>query len=163
MKVQYLVKGVCTSALDTCKTRILLDDQLKSDFDCCVNLYKDFIKASKDSSTDTGGGGARTVAEVNVKTNGGGNGGGRKSVIHANKIKDHYYRCKNYLTLSPKAKKKIKDMRSARGSRDNGGKLRKNIALAAMFTLKTEDGKADDKEMTNRNNRKLTQQQQSQN
>ena len=45
-KVRYLMNGIKTSALDSVKTQILTEDDLRSNFDKCVSLYSDFIKAS---------------------------------------------------------------------------------------------------------------------
>ncbi len=44
-KVRYLTDGIKTKALDAVKTRIMLDSTLKSDFDGCVTLFKDFIRS----------------------------------------------------------------------------------------------------------------------
>ena len=45
-KVCHLIAGIKTSALDSVKTRIMSDAALRTDFEACVNLYKDFIKQS---------------------------------------------------------------------------------------------------------------------
>ena len=45
-KVRHLIAGIKTSALDSVKTRIMLDAALRTDFEACVTLYKDFIKQS---------------------------------------------------------------------------------------------------------------------
>jgi len=75
------------------------------------------------------------------------------------------------MTLSPKARKKLKEMRSSRGGGDNGiEKFSKKIAhsIAAMFTSEAkEDEKQNegdeqddrgDTVVTNRNNKALTRQ-----
>ena len=42
-KVRHLLDGIKTTSLDTVKTRIMSKATLQSDFDGCVNLFKDFI------------------------------------------------------------------------------------------------------------------------
>ena len=43
--------GIKTKDLDTVKTRILSDTNLRNDFDACVNLFQDFIQQKKSLST----------------------------------------------------------------------------------------------------------------
>ena len=43
-KVRLLMTGIKTKELDTVKTRIMSDTNLRNDFDACVNLFQDFIQ-----------------------------------------------------------------------------------------------------------------------
>ena len=43
-KVTHLITGIKTSTLNSVNTRIMLDATLKTDFEACVTLYKDFTK-----------------------------------------------------------------------------------------------------------------------
>jgi len=42
--MRHVMDGIRTNAFEAVKTRILLDTTLRSEFDSCANLYKDFIK-----------------------------------------------------------------------------------------------------------------------
>ena len=44
-KVRHLMNGIKTKSLDAVKTRIMSDVSLKSDFDGCVTLFKEFIRS----------------------------------------------------------------------------------------------------------------------
>jgi len=43
-KVRFLFAGIRCSALDAVKTCIISDEGLRTDFVCCVTLFKDFVK-----------------------------------------------------------------------------------------------------------------------
>jgi hypothetical protein len=43
-KVRFLLAGIRCSTLDAVKTRIILDESIRSDFTRCVTLFKDFVK-----------------------------------------------------------------------------------------------------------------------
>ena len=45
-KVCYLNAGIKTIQLDAVRTRIISDEGLRMDFSRCINLYKDFVKQS---------------------------------------------------------------------------------------------------------------------
>ena len=51
-KVRHLLAGIKTNTLDTVKTRIMSDADLRSDFDSCVNLFQDFIEQTAHNVPD---------------------------------------------------------------------------------------------------------------
>ena len=45
-KVRYLSDGINTTGLDSVKTHIISDEDIRQNFDRCMNLYKVFVKQS---------------------------------------------------------------------------------------------------------------------
>ncbi len=109
-KVRYLMNGIKTTALDSVKTRILTEDGLRSNFDRCVCLYSDFIKASNTHTLKTAG-----IAALH----GGGHRGGRGEPDMS--VEDRYYDSNEYRALSAAQKLGLKRKREARGAKGGGG------------------------------------------
>ena len=107
-KVRHLIAGIKTSTLDSVKTRILSDANLRTDFDACVTLYKDFIKQSTALQNPTVG-----ISATNTKK--------RKGVTFEDQesaeVEDRYYSSKEYSKLTPEQKSKLKSLREARGGK----------------------------------------------
>ena len=87
-KVRHLMDGVKTSKLDTVKTSILADATLRNDFAAAAKLYTDFIQASATTSTNNPG-----TANISAVRTGDANSNKRK--IHADEVKDRYYKHKD--------------------------------------------------------------------
>ena len=62
-KVRDSNTGIKTNALDSFKTRIMLDTTLRTGFEACVTLYKDFIRQSTALQNPTIGISARSVSK----------------------------------------------------------------------------------------------------
>ena len=67
-KVRFLLDGIKTEKLDSVKTRIMSDANLRNDFDGCVTLYQDFIKQT--ASKSKGNPREVSVSEVKVHSRG---------------------------------------------------------------------------------------------
>ncbi len=91
-KVQYLLDGIKTNAFEAVKAQILSNPALWSDFDACVNLYKDFIK-QKDASSNVSNR-KSTVAAFKTNQDSRSDDGNADMTVD-----DHYYTNKEYATL----------------------------------------------------------------
>ena len=107
-KVRYLLNGIKTTALDSVKTRILSDSNLRSNFDACVTLFQDMLTQTKESNDSL-----RSVTIASVKTK---HGTKRKwsDVTPDMSVEDRYYKKQEYQKLSPEKKKGLKLKRSKR-------------------------------------------------
>ena len=106
-KVQHLLKGIKTTAIDSVKMRIIADATLRTDFDVCLNLFQDFIKQC--STTHT----SQQLQEVQlagvpnkplkVSTN--------PMVAKSAQVEDWYYKKHEYMPSSPsKRRSSMKSM-----------------------------------------------------
>jgi hypothetical protein len=68
-KVRHLMESIKTKSLDAVKAQIMANAELRTDFNACVTLFKDFISQERSangaerqisSATSTGGGGGDT-------------------------------------------------------------------------------------------------------
>ncbi|KAI2510107.1 hypothetical protein MHU86_4274 [Fragilaria crotonensis] len=100
-KVRYLLDGIKTDKFDAVKTRIMSDEQLRSNFDGCVTLYQDYIRQTTKSKVNS----TVNISEVKV-------GGKRK---HESTIEDRYYTKEEYKELSAAQKKELAAKRVKRG------------------------------------------------
>lgn len=98
-KVDRLIDGITTDSLDAVKSNILGNEDLRSNFEKCVTLYKDFIKQSGSGRSDN-----RRVAEVRSKGGSGDN----------DDVEDRYYSKEEYKKLPSSAKLKLKRLREGR-------------------------------------------------
>lgn len=100
-KVRYLLDGIKTDKFDAVKTRIMSDEQLRSNFDGCVTLYQDYMRqTTKTKSSNT-----VNISEVKV-------GSKRK---HDAVVEDPYYTKDEYNALSSEQKKELAQKRVKRG------------------------------------------------
>jgi hypothetical protein len=122
-KVRLLLDGIKTTSLDTVKTRIMSEATLRSDFDACVNLFKDFIDQRSSSEL-------REVHIAAVHQGGGAGGANHNSqqnwddVVPDMSVPDRYYTTPEYqkLTLPKRAGLKIKREKRGGPPRRGGGK-----------------------------------------
>ena len=135
-KVRHLLKGIKTFKLDAVKTTILASDALRSDFGCCVTLYKDFQLQNEGVAGDD----SRNISKVDVddenEGEGGNNRNGRRSGGGRRKrgrddedereCEDRYYISEEYSKLS-KANKNW--LRLTRNKRVKMGGYRGNTAV----------------------------------
>ena len=106
-KVRLLLNGIKTRSLDIVKTTIMADPTLRSDFDRCVNLFKDFIK-------QTGLSGEDNAREANVSAIRSGDSGTKTQVEADMTVEDRYYTKAEYDKLTPARKLGLKRKREAR-------------------------------------------------
>ena len=124
-KVYYLLGGIKTKDLDPAKVQIMASPGLRQDYEGCVNLYQDYIAQHDPAQRDY------NVSQVgSSKKDGGGKcrGGGRVSfsdeALAGVKVDDHYYTPKEYASLNPKQKVKLKTISHKRGHKPNKKKKR---------------------------------------
>jgi len=92
-KVWYLLDGIKTNAFEAVKAQILSNTALQSDFDACMNLYKDFIK-QKDASSNVRDR-KSTVAAFKTNQDSRSDNGNADMTVD-----DRYYTNKEYAKLS---------------------------------------------------------------
>jgi hypothetical protein len=163
-KVRHLVDGIRTRELDSVKTRIMSDATLRTNYDQCVTLYKDYILQMKTSRGTPDLQIAIVEKQKWQKRKAPGGGGNPNS---GGEIKDRYYTAVEYGKLSNEDKKKLKDLRDARG---HVGKKRKpdmsdvNRSISALAAVVAQaqgnhvDPDADTVATDNRNHPALTRQ-----
>ena len=124
-KVRYLLGGIKTKDLDPVKVQIMASPGLREDYQGCVNLYQDYIAQRTPNQRDY------NVSQVrSSKKDGGGKcrGGGGVSFSDESlagiKVDDRYYTPKEYASLDPKRKAKLKTERHERGHKPNNKKKR---------------------------------------
>ena len=104
-KVRVLIEGIKTDKLDSVKTQIMSNPALQRDYDRCVTLFSDFIKQTESSIRDS------NISAVNVNDN------NKRVRFDDVKVEDRYYTKAEYAKLTNEQKKKLKDLREARGHR----------------------------------------------
>ena len=113
-KVRHLLAGIKTSSLDTVKTRIMSDAQLRNDFDASVNLFQDFIEQTRSMQT-------KEVTIAALKSTSSTKGNDTKSSIQPDMtVEDTYYSRKDYAALSAAKKLGLKIKRENRGHISKG-------------------------------------------
>ena len=119
-KVCYLLGGFKTKDLDPVKVQIMASPGLRQDYEGCVNLYQDYIAQHAPTQHDY------NVSQVrSSKKDGGGkrHGGGGVSFSDKSltgvKVDDCYYTPKEYASLYPKQKAKLKTICHERGHKPN--------------------------------------------
>ena len=124
-KVRYLLGGIKTKDLDPVKVQIMASPGLRQDYEGCVNLYQDYIAQHAPNQRDY------NVSQVgSSKKDGGGKhcGGGGVSFSNESlasvKVDDRYYTPKEYASLNPKQKAKLKTIRHKRRHKPNKKKKR---------------------------------------
>ena len=134
-KVRHLMDGIKTDMFQAVKTRIMSDDALQTDFTRAVSLFKDFL-AQRPTTNQSQVSAIGTKGDGNKKPNGGKGKGDH--------VEDRYYKIDEYRKLSNAAKKKLKEMRAARGEGKDkkdkttkimSKKFRRNIAALAKVVL----------------------------
>jgi hypothetical protein len=170
-KVRYLMDGITTKDLDNVRTQILSDPQIRSDFARCVTLYKDYLTAVHNTTGSPVG--TTNVSAVNAR----GNGTPTATptiTLHERDIKDRYYSHKEYLSISPKGRKKLKRIRDERGYQPTSSKkprtdsaMVKAIATSVIAQIEAANAQTEVASNTNggtpnRNHPALTRQQQDQ-
>ena len=126
-KVRHLCDGIKTSQLDTVKTRIMSDEGLRSDFSRCVSLFIDFLQQGN------GGRNSDNVKISTVNTKGPHKSQGGKE----RDPEDRYYKPKEYKKLSKYQKRRLAEMREARGGskhKSSGDKKSEIKKLAKKVT-----------------------------
>ena len=127
-KVRHLMAGIKTKDLDSVKTQIMASATLRSDFQGCVTLYKDFIAQNKSTMNPS-----LTISAVLT--------GKRKHKGGEDRdIEDRYYTNKEYAKLPPHLKHKLKKLREARGhvvkgKRPDKEKQKENIIAGLNRTV----------------------------
>ena len=104
-KVRYLLGGIKCAVLDTVRTRIMSDEDLRMDFARCVTLFKDFVKQSAQTMHAQLG-----IAAMSVTPDGG-----------QGKGKDRWYTIDEWCTI-PKNKQATIQKARADCKKKGGGK-----------------------------------------
>ena len=124
-KVRYLLGGIKTKDLDPVKVQIMASPGLRQDYEGCVNLYQDYIAQHAPTQRDY------NVSQVGSNKKDGGSkrrGGGGASFSEESlagvKVDDCYYTPKEYASLDPKQKAKLKTVRHEHGHKPNKKKKR---------------------------------------
>ena len=147
-KVRHLLKGIKSLKMDSVKTAILASSTLRSDFNGCVTLYKDFMVQNEGIT----GGDGRNISAFNEEGGGGGGGGRgrgrgggrgrgrgggkRKREQNSNtdgKCEDRYYSSDEYSNLSKANRaylRKLRDDRVSSGKDRNVGTKKSKITEA---------------------------------
>jgi hypothetical protein len=115
-KVRHLLDGVRTSAYDSVKTRIMSDAALRTDFDACVTLYKDFIKQNDARSNTKERDATVAAAKFQYHPN--------VDVAPDMSVEDRYYSRKEYSKLSVAKQAGLRQKRKQRGH-DHSSRARK--------------------------------------
>lgn len=147
-KVRYLMTGIKTFDLDSVKTQIMANDNLRTDFDKCVTLYKDFIQQR--GTAGNGGPRESRIAKLDsVKFD---------DVKPDMSVQDRYYKKEEYKQLTREQKKGLLIKRKGRTTDGRIPKKQKTVnlnersiksltsALADSLKLKNKDGDDDAKE-----------------
>ena len=138
-KVRHLLKGIKSTKMDSVKTAILASPTLRSDFNSCVALYKDFMTQNEGVS-----GGEHNISGLNTEKGGDsnkkkGNGKGKRKrgegEVESVACEDRYYTKDEYKRLSQGNKRFLKEMRDKR-VRSGGSK---NLHADAAKRLKTSE------------------------
>lgn len=121
-KVRFLMNGIKTKDFDSVKTRIMSDETLRTDYDACVNLFKDYL-AQNPTLRHTPN---VQIADMNQTPAGGdgGGGGGGGNDLPDMTVEDRYYTKQEYMKLTSAQKHGLKIKRQKRGHK--GGKTTKN-------------------------------------
>jgi len=118
-KVRHLMDGIKTNAFEAVKTRILSEPTLRSDFDSCVNLFKDYIK-QKGAGSNIQDRDAKISAERTTQARG-------DDASPDQSVEDRYYSRQEYSKLSNAAKEGLRLKRKKRGHQP-GDSTPKNVA-----------------------------------
>ena len=120
-KVRLFLDGIAAPELEVVKTRILSDASLRTDFEGCTVLFKDFIKQKRATQRPP----TRTIAQVNARKK-------RKSDDASSNdiVEDRYYRTKEYMQLTPAQKVKLKLIREERGHQPGSKSSKKKTSFS---------------------------------
>ena len=115
-KVRYLLGGIKTKDLDLVKVQIMASPGLRQDYEGCVNLYQDYIAQHAPTQRDYNVSQVRSSKkDGRGKCHGGGGVSFSDESLTGVKVDNHYYTPKEYASLNPKQKAKLKNVRHKRG------------------------------------------------
>ena len=114
-KVRHLLGGVKTFELDSAKTQIMASTDLRSDFDGCASLYKDYI-STRASNSNAGEREARIAKVETTKF---------EDVKPDMSVQDRCYKKEEHKNLSRAAKKGLQIKRKARADQKRNNKRQK--------------------------------------
>ena len=104
-KTSHLLAGIKTTALDSVKTQILCNAELRQDFAKGVVLFKDYIMQTKVNKPQE-----LNISSTTTKTE-----NEQKMRKPQGRVEDRYNTIQEYEALSNEPKKELKDVRSNRG------------------------------------------------
>ena len=99
-KTRHLLAGIKTTALDSVKTQLLCNRELRQDFANCVVLFKDYImqtKVNKPQEMNISSSATKTEIEQRKRKPQG-------------KVEDRYYTIQKHKALSNEQKKELKHL-----------------------------------------------------
>ena len=112
-KMRYILNGIKTNVLDSVKTQILSNLDLRNDYARCIVLFKDYLAQTKaDKNPEL------NISVVNSQQE------GTERDPEKHKVEDQYYTMKEYHNLTPDQKKELKDLHDARGHNAKRAKKR---------------------------------------
>ena len=124
-KTRHLLAGIKTTALDSVKTQILCNADLRQDFAKYVVVFKDYIMQTKvNKPQELNISSTSTKAEIEPKK--------RKA---QGRVEDRYYTIQEYKALSNEQKKELKDLRANRGHNPKRKKFNKGSVKGQLAAL----------------------------
>ena len=124
-KTRHLLTGIKTTALDSVKTQILCNTELRQDFGKCVVLFKDYIMQTKVNKPQE-----LNISSTTTKTE-----TEQKKRKPQGRVEDRYYTIQEYKTLSNEQKKEQKELRANRGYLPKRRKLNKGSVQGQLAAL----------------------------
>ena len=124
-KMTHLLALIKTTALDSVKTQILCNAELRQDFAKCVVLFKDYIMKAKVNKPQE-----LTISSKTTRTQ-----IEQKKRKPQERVEDRYYTIQEYKALSNEQKKDLKDLRANRGCNPKRKKFNKGSAKGQLAAL----------------------------
>ena len=138
-RVRRLLNGIKTDKLDSVKTRIMSDSTLQSDFDRCVNLFKDFIAQRKSLQMAPTSQIAGVVTEKgNRKDKTRGKKDKRSANVAGVDVKDRFYTPEEYAKLSADERSELYKLRKKRRENGAGGNGKASAADIRALTAQVQ-------------------------
>ena len=124
-KTRHLLAGIKTTALESVKTQILCNAELRQDFAKCVILFKDYIMQTK----------VNKPQELNISTTTTKTEVEQRKKKPQRRVEDRYYTIQEYMSLSNEQKKELKDLRAQRGHNPKRRKFNKGSVKGQLAAL----------------------------
>ena len=124
-KTRHLLAGIKTTALDSVKTQILCNAELRQDFAKCVVLFKDYIMQTK----------VNKPQELNISLTATKTETEQKKRKHQGRVEERSYTIQEYNALSNEQKKELKDLQAYRGHNPKRRKFNKGSVMGQLAAI----------------------------
>ena len=124
-KTRHLLAGIKTTALDSVKTQILCNAEVRQDFAKCVVLFKDYIMQTKVSQPQE-----LNISSTTTKTE-----IEQKKRKPQGRVEDRYYTIQEDKALSNEQKRELKGLRANRGHNHKRRKFNKGSVKGQLTAL----------------------------